>query len=106
MPDTYKVRYGLAGRIALCAVDLFNGLYSNYPSCCVWAWVKDTWHDRPQFITRMRQCIETEDDLEFWGWEQRQYIPCPKCFKARNIRTKIRRGAINRYAFLRLERCP
>jgi len=91
-------RWGIAGRLLVCVVDVFNGLWSNYPPCCVWAWVKDTWNDRPHHVTRFRECVQDEDDLEVF--DRLQYVPCERCFRERRFRTRFRRGAINRYTLL------
>jgi hypothetical protein len=102
--DEYREvpKWGLPGRLLLCAVDLINGLWSNYPPCCVMAWVADTWADRPHWSTRFRACVGDEDDLE--AFDRLQYVPCERCFRQRRFRTRFRRGAIYRYALLRSER--
>lgn len=92
-----NVRFGWFGRIIICVIDFINGVWSDFPICCVWYFTKLSYGTvHPNSVYAFLECVHNQEDYMYW-LGQSGYVCCPACFRARyHIPLgKIRKGGIS-----------
>lgn len=76
-----------AGRFGLLLesfLDLFNGIYSGFPLCCVISYIMIGWSSRKQRgLKRYLECVNNQEDYDIFN--KVYYVPCCRCFKKRHF---------------------